>query len=168
MIAKVDTWMKKIERFLELTGAGACFVLMVFVVLQVLGRYVFKSEIIPGLYNIIESYVFPVIVFTVLGASYRAGLWPRLDIFILKMPKKQARIVNTICLIIEFILYLILAIFTLIYAVKMVAEGRQMQAGAFTMPLYPVLCIVPVAFSFLCVEILLKLSMVLKKDSIRP
>lgn len=160
---RLDNILKSGEGILDNIGGVATFVLMIFVVLQVLGRYIFKTDLIPGLYNIIESYVYTLLIFATLASSYRAGLWPKLEMFVDRMPERRARYVRITCLTIELVLYFAVTFFTLIYAIKMCAEGRQMMAGARNYPLYPMLCIVPVAFTFLCVETFLNLWRVVKK-----
>jgi TRAP-type C4-dicarboxylate transport system permease small subunit len=75
---KLDNGMKNVERFVEHIGGFACFLLMVAVCWGVVERYFLKISVIQGLYNMTETYIFPVLVFTAIAGSYRAGLWPRL------------------------------------------------------------------------------------------
>ncbi|BBO73094.1 hypothetical protein DSCW_05110 [Desulfosarcina widdelii] len=154
---KFNKVIAKVDGLFEYVGGLFCFLLMISVVLQVLGRYFFKHDLIPGIYNIIESYLFPIVVLLALGGSYRVELWPKLDIFIEQLDPAKRRSVNLVTLSIEFLLYFLITIFTANYALKMVNEGRLMQAGATMYPLYPVLCIVPFAFFILSLEIIIKI-----------
>lgn len=144
--------LKAVEAISENAAGVTVFILMIFGVLQVVSRYILKFDVIPGLFNIIESYVFPTSVFLALAGSYRIGLWPKLDILLGKMsPANRAR-VELLSHSIEFVLYGTVMVFTAIYAYKMTLETRQMQAGATNLPLYPILWIVPFAFILLVIR----------------
>jgi len=161
-MVSVDKFMLSTQKKLEFLGGIGCFVLMLCVVLEVLSRYVFEKVIITGLYNITESYIFPSLTFLAFAGSYRIGMWPNLDIFINKMTPTKKRWVKLSTLGIEFVLYSIVAIFTLNYSYEMTLENRMMQAGSATYPLYPILWVVPLAFFLLLIEILLRISKELK------
>ena len=161
---KLNNAMGKVEIFVEHIGGLACFLLMMAVVFGVLERYVLQTTIIEGLYNIIESWIFPLLIFGALAGSYRFGLWPRLEVVIDRLPHQPNRIINIVHEVIGLVMYLVITYFTMFYAIAMTEEGRQFQAGAATYPLYPFLWLVPVAFVLLSVEVLINLwKMIVKK-----
>lgn len=157
VMEKLDKWTGKFELVFEHIAGAGCFLLMICVVIEVVSRYVLQTVLITGLYNITESWVFPLLIFFALAGGYRVGLWPKLEIIIGSMRPSNARIVNLITLGIELVLYLIAAYFTMAYAYEMTLERRQMQAGSLTYPLYPILLTVPFAFFMLSLEVFLKL-----------
>jgi TRAP-type C4-dicarboxylate transport system permease small subunit len=158
--------MKNIESVAENLAGIACFLLMVAVCWGVFERYVFKMSLINGLYNMIESYIFPVLVFAAVAGSYRAGLWPRLEVLVDRMPAGRIRVINTINEIIGLVMYVSVTYFTCAYAIAMTIEGRQFQAGATTYLLWPLLWLVPIAFALLSIEVLLNLGKLVFKEQV--
>jgi TRAP-type C4-dicarboxylate transport system permease small subunit len=159
--------MEKFEKVLGDIGGMFCYVLMLMVVLQVLGRYFLKMEILPGSYNMMESYVFPLIVFLTMGRSFRDGLFPKFDLLRSSLPTKPKRVADSFALTVELIVYIITFVFTTIYAIKMVQVRRQLQAGANLYPLYHILWLSPFCFGLLSIEtILIWLKVVIKGEEI--
>ena len=163
----LDKIMGKIEKFMEGIGGFACFLLMMAVVFGVLERYVLKTTLIEGLYNITESWIFTVLAFMALAGSYREGLWPRLETIIDKIPRVPNRAINIVHEIIGIVMYLVIAYFTFRYAIAMTEEGRQFQAGAAQYPVWPFLYLVPLAFFLLSVEVIINLyKLIVKKAEV--
>ena len=164
---KIDLMMQHTERVVEFIGGIGCFLLMISVCLEVVSRYIVQKVLITGLYNITESYIFPGLVFLTIAGSYRVGLWPKLEVFIDTMAYSKQRKIKIVTTAIELILYVTVAVFTLIYAYAMTLDGREFMAGSKNYPLYPMLWVVPVAFTLLSIEVLLFLGKVIKeKESV--
>jgi TRAP-type C4-dicarboxylate transport system permease small subunit len=157
MLKKIDKFMQSIETSFEMLGGLACIGLMFLVIIESLGRYVFKRTLIAGGYNITEGFVFPALVFLGISGSYRMGLWPRLEILTGKMSPKKQMFFFIVTGVIELALYITITIVTAIYGYKMTLENKQMMAGSTTYPLYPILIFIPFAFLFLSIEVVLSI-----------
>jgi len=159
--------MGKIEAVLSEIGGIGCFLLMIGVCFGVLERYVLKTTIIQGLYNIIESWIYPLLIFMALAASYRIGLWPRLEVFVDRMSHHPNRIINIIHEVIGLVMYLAVTYFTFFYSIDLTKDGRTFQAGAANYPLWPFMWLVPLAFLVLSAEVLINLwKMIVKKEDL--
>lgn len=161
-----DNIMKNIEKVMEHFAGIFCFLLMAAVCWGVLERYVFKMSLVTGLYNIIETYIFPILVFAAIAGSYRSGLWPRLEVLVDRMPTGRIRVINIINEIIGLAMYVSITYFTFLYAIAMTIEGRQFQAGATTFALWPLLWLVPLSFALLSLEGLVALGKWVFKEKI--
>jgi TRAP-type C4-dicarboxylate transport system permease small subunit len=154
---KLDRFLHNTESVVEFLAGIGCFVLMIAVVTEVLSRYVLKTILITGLFNITETYIFPFFTFLAFAGSYRVNLWPKLDILANHMTFSTRRILELFILFIELTLWGMAMYFTMIYAYKMTLEGRLFGAGSLQYPLYPILWLVPFCLFLLCMEIVLSM-----------
>lgn len=142
-------------------AAGICICIVVLLmVVDVLGRYVFHTTILIGIYSINEYFLFPLIIFLGLGVGYRSGIFPRLTFIEERAPAKQKWLMQIVCLAIELILFASVAIYELHYTICMVGERLVVSVGPYLWPIYPVMCIMTLGFCILTIEIALKLRRV--------
>ena len=145
MQRKIETIEKKfLEPLEDKLGivAGACIcVVVILMVMDVLGRYVFGTTIIIGIYSINERYLFALIVFLGLGVGYRSGVFPRLTFLEQRAPAKQGWLIQIVCLAIELILYVSVTVYEVQYAIYAVGERLEVGVGPHVTPIYHVMCV---------------------------
>jgi TRAP-type C4-dicarboxylate transport system permease small subunit len=129
-------------------GAGSCLIAIVIItVVSVGGRYIFSLDSVPGGFNMIESILFPLLVFFGLPLAHKEGTFPKLDILFDKIPLKVSQLLDFLVSLIEALVYLILIWFMLKFSVNSFASGRSVQIGVSYFPVWPIAFIS--VFSFL-------------------
>jgi len=150
---RVWTWIGQIEGGLASVGGGLCLLTMLLVtVVSVFGRYVLGVDLIPGSYNVVERVLFPLLIFWALPLAHREGTFPKLGILESLVPPRVHAGVAAVVLIVESVVFAILAWYVGWFAWEALVEGRQMQIGTVYWPLFPVLIMMPVAFLLMLAE----------------
>jgi len=143
----------KLEGGLASVGAGFClFAIMIMTVLSVLGRYVFNMDLIPGGYNLIERVAFPLLVFWAIPLAHRDGMFPKFDMLQTKLPPLAHRILASLVLLVEIIIFLVVMWYVTEFAWKSAESGRQFQISSTHWPIWPVILMVPLAFGLMLLE----------------
>lgn len=149
--------LSKFEKLLSEIGGISLAAIMIVTVLSVFGRYVFRMDLIPGVYNIIERVLFPLLVFLALPRSYIEGSFPKLEILTGRLSVNKRKIVNIIVLIIELAVYCLVTWYVAKFFFGVLERGQQIQVGVVRYPLYPIMFIVLLSFFLLTVEFALSL-----------
>lgn len=142
------------EYGLAAVGAGGCLVVIMLVtVLSVLGRYVLHTDLIPGVYNIIERLLFPLMIFWALPLAHREGMFPKLDLVMGDRLGVRGRAACALFVgLIELAVYAVLLYLVWIFVSKAIAGNRTMMIGVETWPLWPVAIMMPFAFVLMMIE----------------
>ncbi len=134
-------------------GAGLCLLaMMLMTVTSVFGRYVLHVDLIPGAYNIIERILFPLMVFWALPTAHREKTFPRLESFPDSLSPYWQTIISAFVLVVEIAIYGIVLWFATRFAWNSIVSGRPMQVGTNFWPLWPVLVMMPLAFTLMLLE----------------
>lgn len=157
----------RFEKRLCIVGSGTCLILMVAVIIvSVLGRYLFHTDLVPGGFNIIERFLFPVLVFCAIPLTYRDGMFPSVTFFREKLSNTTGRIVRRFCAITEILLYLVIVVYAFRFAWQALLDTRTMQIGSETWLLWPILWLVPAIFLLVLLNAVLDLIGMLHPDSL--
>jgi len=142
-----------IEGGMASIGAGLCLMAMILItVLSVIGRYVLQQDLIPGAYNLIERITFPLIIFWAVPLAHREGTFPRFDMLTNALPQGARRWVQGFVLLVELLLYIVIMWYVLRFTWNSINAGRTMQIGTAFWPIWPVLIMMPLAFSLMLLE----------------
>jgi TRAP-type C4-dicarboxylate transport system permease small subunit len=130
----------------------AIFLMMVFVLISSVGRYITGTVIIPGLIEMTGFYLMPLAVFPAFAYSYMSGTFPMVDNLANKCPERVQFWIKGLYLLLEVILFALVTYFTLEYALIGTAKNMQMRAGANLWPLYPFFYTAPYGFALLTLK----------------
>ena len=143
----MTTLLPRLTSRLCLFGSGTCLILMVFIIIvSVMGRYLFHSDLIPGSFNIIERILFPILVFCAIPLSHQEGMFPSVTFFRTMLPKRAQGVAEMLCSAVDALIYGLVVIYAFRFAWSAVISARTMQIGSSTMLLWPILWLVPVVF----------------------
>ena len=143
----------QIEGGLASLGAGFClFAIMIMTVLSVLGRYVFEMDLIPGSYTLIERVAFPLLVFWAIPLAHRDRMFPKFDMLQARLPPILYRILASLVMLVEIIIFLVVMWYVTHYAWNSVESGKQILISSTLCPIWPVILMVPLAFGLMLLE----------------
>ena len=158
-LSKIDTQFYKLEKALALVSGLAVFSLMLMAVVSVAGRNFLNSPL-PGYVDWIEQ-AMPLIAF--MGASYvmRDGGHIRMDILVGQLKGRVLYLVEFITTSAVLFLMVLLVWGTWAHFDRSFDFGSPMWSRDSSMdialPLWPAKLLAPVAFSVLCVRLVLQL-----------
>ncbi|MGI5911850.1 MAG: TRAP transporter small permease [Syntrophomonadaceae bacterium] len=162
VIDNLDHKLNKLIDFGVLVSSIAILLIIAFVVIASIGRYITGTMVIPGLYEMTGFYLMPLAVFPALVFSYMNGTFPAVENLFDKFPEKYQRWVKILFLLIEIVLFVVLTYETFQYALTGTAKDMGMRAGANIWPLYPFLYLAPYGFALLTLKaviVFLKLTL---------
>lgn len=149
---------EKLNRFFKMlgvfTGGIAAVLMMLIIVADVFLRNVFNSPI-SGTYEIVQYYLMPLAIFPAIAYTYSSGILPRISELIEKAPKRFNILTTVIIIIIEFIIFSLLAIYGWKFAMSGVSDRMAIPVGGSLFPLYPIYFLIPIGFGLVVLEILL-------------
>lgn len=141
------------EWSLAAIGGGLCLLgILALTVLTVFGRYILQTDLIPGAFNMIESVLFPVMVFWGLPLAHREATFPRLEILDPVLKGAVGKLLAGVVLLVEVCVYAIVAWYCARYALNAWNTARALQIGTGTWPAWPVAMMAPLAFVLMLVE----------------
>lgn len=158
-LSKIDTQFYKLEKALALVSGLAVFSLMLMAVFSVTGRNFFNAPL-PGYVDWIEQ-AMPLIAF--MGASYvmRDGGHIRMDILVGQLKGRMLYLVEFITTSAVLFLMVLLVWGTWAHFDRSFDFGAPMWSRDSSMdialPLWPAKLLAPVAFSVLCLRLVLQL-----------
>lgn len=150
---KFMSYLESFEKLLIYASGVSLFGMMLITVISVLGRYFFRTDAIPGAYNIVERILFPLLVFWALPLAYKEGTFPKLE-FILDRTGSQRikKNVKYLTIGVELAIYCLVLYFVFRYTVTGIQNNQLMQIGTKRLSLYPILIMVPISFALLVME----------------
>lgn len=146
-------------------GGLSLIMIVVLTVISVAGRYFLKLDTIPGVYNIIERVLFPVLVFLAIPLTYFEGRFPNLEMLIEKFPSKLNKITKSVITGLEFLIYSIIFWFVLIFTIGLIQKGQQIQVGAVRWSFAPIIVLLPISFLLLAISVGYFLNTYIRKDT---
>ena len=151
-LSGIDRFFGRIEDAVTLFASAAIFILMLFVVCEVIGRYVFNRPI-PGAIDWIEVYM---AIFAFLPAAYaqRLGVHVRMELVIAKMRGRLLWGVECFAVCIGVIYCLIIIDKSWEHFLRSIIDGDstidvQLQT-------WPGKLVVPVALTLLCIRLIIQ------------
>jgi len=158
-LSRIDTTLLKLERFLALLSGLAVFSLMVLAVVSVGGRNLFNAPL-PGYVDWIEQ-IMPLIAFMGISFVQREGGHIRMDILIGRLKGRALWLAELISVISIFFLMAALVWGTWAHFDRsfdwnapMWSRDSSIDIG---IPIWPAKLLAPVAFSVLCLRLLLQI-----------
>ncbi len=158
-LSRLDRGLFRLETFLALLSGLAVFALMILAVISVGGRNFFNSPV-PGYVDWIEQ-VMPLIAFMGVAYTQRLGGHIRMDIFVGALGGRALWLVEF------FTTLLILALMLLLVWGSWAHFDRSFDLGSpmwsrdssmdIGLPIWPAKLLAPVAFSVLCLRLVLQL-----------
>jgi TRAP-type C4-dicarboxylate transport system permease small subunit len=143
----------RLEGGMASIGAGLCLLAMIIItVISVIGRYILEQDILPGAYNLIERVAFPLIVFWAVPLAHREGTFPRFDMLEGVMPRSLRRIAKVFVLVVELTIYAVVMWYVLRFTWESISIDRTMQIGTDFWSAWPILVMMPLAFSLMMLE----------------
>ena len=159
LVSRLDQSLLKLERILALISGLAVFSLMVLAVVSVGGRNLFNSPI-PGYVDWIEQ-AMPLLAFLGIAYVQREGGHIRMDIVIGRLRGRALWLAETVSVV--FVLLLMLALVwgswshfarSFDFAAPLWSRDSSIDIS---LPLWPAKLLVPVAFSVLCLRLVLQI-----------
>ncbi len=151
-LSAIDRAFSRVEDAVTLFAAAVIFVLMLFVVCEVIGRYVFNRPI-PGAIDWIEVYM---AIFAFLPAAYaqRLGVHVRMELVVAKMRGRLLWAVECFAVCIGVVYCLIIIDKSWEHFLRSVIEGDstidvQLQT-------WPGKLVVPIALVLLCIRLIIQ------------
>ncbi|GEM_PF-1114113 len=148
-----------IETRLSLIGMFGILVSVLLISIDTIMRYIFSSPI-PGIAEI-STILFVAAIFLNLGYTQFQKGHIRVELFLLKMPKKLKKTIEALMLVVALailILFTWCSALEAIYSIKI----NEMQWGAILIPLWPAKIILPIGLSALCIQIMVDIYKVIK------
>ena len=159
VLSRLDRALLKLERFFALLSGLAVFSLMILAVVSVGGRNLFNNPL-PGYVDWIEQ-VMPLIAFMGIAYVQRDGGHIRMDIVIGQLRGRALWMAELISVILIFLLMVALVWGTwshfdrsFDWNAPLWSRDSSIDIG---IPIWPAKLLVPVAFSVLCVRLLLQI-----------
>src|SRR5690606_21252291 len=137
----------------------ALFVLMVLISVDVAGRYIFNSPI-EGVYEIVELYLMPMIVFLGFGLLQRIGGHVRILLIFEHFNEKTKRLLDVIFLASALAVFGVATVAAGYLAVDHLLAGR-MEGGPIPLPLGPSWAIVVLGLGLFCLRLAVQLALCL-------
>ncbi len=159
LLSRLDRKLLKLESFLALISGFAVFSLMIFAVVSVTGRNAINQPL-PGYVDWIEQ-VLPVIAFMGIAYTQRYGGHIRMDI-VIGLLKGRALWLAEIITVLAMLILMIFLVWgswahfdrSFDFAAPLWSRDSSIDIG---IPLWPAKLLAPVAFSVLCLRLILQL-----------
>jgi len=158
-LSRLDLKLLKLERFMALLSGLAVFSIMVLAVISVGGRNLFNSPL-PGYVDWIEQ-VMPLLAFLGIAYVQRDGGHIRMDILIGQLRGRALWLAELISVVL--VLFLMMALVygsfshfqrSFDFAAPLWSRDSTIDIG---LPIWPTKLLVPVAFSVLCLRLVLQI-----------
>lgn len=133
-------------------GGLSLAIMIVLTILSVFGRYFLRTDLIPGVYNIIERLLFPIVVFMAVPRAYTDRSFPKLQMVTTRLAPNKEKIVNIIILFVELATYSLITYYIIEYFYGALIAGQQIQISTVRWPFWPVMFLVVLSYIFLTLE----------------
>jgi len=150
-IDKAYDLFKVLERAGLFISGISLFATMLLITVDVIVRN-FTNLTLVGVYEIVQNYLMPLMVFPTIGYAYSNGIMPRIVMLTNKFGVKARSIIAVIISIIEVLIFASMAYFTFGYAVDSVNENLGFICGTRMLPLYHAMFLPVFSFAMITVE----------------
>jgi TRAP-type C4-dicarboxylate transport system permease small subunit len=144
-----DRWLGWIVRAANLISAVCVLIMMVLVIADIFGRYLFNSPV-PMTYEV-GSFLMVFIVFLGLAYTQRTGAHIRVEFFTLHLPPRVRCILDMVASVLGLLLYLIIVYQSFIWSYTSWQVGDYV-AGLVNIPRWPSQFVVPLGSALLCLQ----------------
>lgn len=134
-------------------GGIAIMLMMILTVIDVVLKSFFDSAI-PGNYLFMESYLMPIAVFLGMPYAFFSGIFPRLDMFLIKWKASTRLKVIIAMLVLELIAFLVLIYYSFTFGIYGAVSNITFLAGVNSYPLYPMFFLVTIAFTMITIYLI--------------
>ncbi|MGI6747572.1 MAG: TRAP transporter small permease [Anaerovoracaceae bacterium] len=151
---KIDKAYKGYTKFSNIgliLGLLGVYLMMLVIVLDVVTRNFFNLSI-TGIFEFVQYYLLPLSIFPVFGYAYSTGVMPRITMLIDKFSKKTQHIASVLVLIVNIILFTLMAWFSLLYAIQSTKDKAFVIIGMNNIPLWPLYYLVVLGFFLIIAE----------------
>lgn len=152
MLEKANGYFRNIGKYLS---GFSILAMMFIIVLDVFMRNVLGRPL-AGTYEIVQYFLMPIAIFPALGYAYWSGVLPRLSELISKMGNKFQQFHRFLILVIDLIVFSLLAYYGLLFAVSGFQESMAIPVAGKLVAVWPVYFLVPIGFLFVVLEIILR------------
>ena len=146
-------------------SCAGVFIMMILITADVFSRNVFGIPV-PGVYELTENFLMPLIVFPALGYTYWVGILPRLTELLAKAPKKFKVFHHYLLLVIDTGVFALLTYYGLQFALAGLEISMAIPVAGKLVPIWPIYFLVPLGFFLVLVEVLMRF--VKKEEEILP
>ena len=138
---------------LGLFSSGIALLLMIVLITADVVMRNFVGRSISGVYEVVGFYLMPLSVLPILFYAFAGGISPRIPMLVDRLSDKVQKIIYTCVLCIEMVLMLLVAWYSLGYAMDGMAGSHAFPAGGQLYAKYPAYFLVPAAFFGMAIEI---------------
>lgn len=137
--------------------------MVVLMTLDAGSRYCLKGGGIAGIYEMVEQYLMPTVVFLGVCYTYRKGGYIRVTFLMDSLPRKIKAALEYIDHLFSIVLSVIFVITTVLKALRIFEKNVRLEN--WPLPLWPAYVIVPVGFTLATLVMLLDLKLIKARKS---
>ncbi|WP_431028915.1 TRAP transporter small permease [Lysinibacillus sp. LZ02] len=131
------------------------FTMMLLITADVFMRNVFGIPV-PGVYEITENFLMPLVVFPALGYTYWVGILPRLTELVSKAPRKFQLVHHYLLLVLDTVVFALLTYYGFQFALSGLNIGMAIPVAGKLVPIWPFYFLVPLGFFLVLIEVLMR------------
>src|SRR4030042_696093 len=146
-----------VEKVFTHSAMLSTFLMVVLMTLDAGTRYCLKAGGIAGIYEIVEQYLMPAVVFLGICYTYRKGGFIRVPFLMDFLPRKIKASLEYIDHLFSILLSVIFLITTVLKALRIFEKNVRLEN--WPLPLWPAYVIVPVGFTLATLVMLLALKL---------
>ena len=148
---RLDRWLGGVVQAANLISAVCVLILMVLVIADIFGRYLFNSPV-PMTYEV-GSFLMVFVVFLGLAYTQRMGAHIRVEFFTLRLSERARAMLDILASGLGLLLYLTIAYQSFNWALASWRVGDYV-AGLINIPRWPSQFMVPLGSALLCLQFL--------------
>ena len=118
-------------------GLVGLFAMMILICVDVIYRKIFGQSII-GLFAIVQNYLMPICVFSTIGYTFAGGIMPRMLLLTNKFKRPARRVFAQISLVLNMIIFGLMAWFTLLYTIRQAQNNATIMIGLANWIIWPI------------------------------
>jgi TRAP-type C4-dicarboxylate transport system permease small subunit len=161
-MTSLDAAVRILEAVLSRIAQTALFIMMIAVVLDSGGRYLFNHPL-SGVYEATELYLMIAVVFLAIGQTQRLGGHVRVELLLERLPVALQRALEIIYLLATMAVFAVAAYASMRMCWQAFADGRW-TAGVVPLPTGPSWTIVAIGLAALCVRLLIQAMQIVRGD----
>jgi TRAP-type C4-dicarboxylate transport system permease small subunit len=146
-----DRWLGRMVRAANLISAACVLILMVLVIADIFGRYLFNSPV-PMTYEV-GSFLMVFVVFLGLAYTQRTGAHIRVEFFTLHLSARVRAMLDILASVLGLLLYITIVYQSFIWAWASWQVGDYVS-GLVNSPRWPSQFVVPLGAALLCLQFL--------------
>lgn len=142
---------KYLEKIGLLVSGASLMLTMLLITIDVFVRNFTISSLV-GIYEIVQNYLMPIMVFPAIGYAYSEGIMPRIVMVTDKLSARVRVAAAMLISLIEVAIFSSMAYFTFAYSVDSVQEKLGFICGTSMLPLYHVMFLPALSFAMIAIE----------------